>query len=339
MDTQENATLSLLQGSAPPPSSAEVQINSQSPEPAKKNGKAKGGKGAKAKAGTEVVVAEQAQEGEILGPDLITDTVKEIENLSEEQAKPLALELIGKSDFNSFKLGGVLARIMENKWFAPAQDFKSFVEAEYGFSVRKAFYLISLYKGLCNLGLPWEDLKQVGWNKLKELVPVINNDNAQEWLAKAADPSMTVLKLAAAVADAKKAIDAPADAPTEASQPVVKKTFSLHSDQQQSLQQALEKAKKASGTDVDTVALDYIMLDYLGNTEKPKVDNKALSAGLDNEAPAAAGGEITEAQVKAYLKNVAKVQGSFKLFGELWPTIEVEVSIPDDFPQEELGDE
>jgi len=52
---------------------------------------------------------------------------------------------------------------------------------------------------------------------------------------------------------------------TMTDQPItkVRKSFTLYSDVLDTLQKALEKAKKDIGTDVDTVALDYIMLSYL----------------------------------------------------------------------------
>ncbi len=104
-----------------------------------------------------------------------------------------------------FDLGGLLARIHREKWFVGAghADFRSYVEQRHGFKLRKALYLVSIYESVIDLGLTWNELKPVGWSKLKELVGVITQDNASQWLATAAAEDMTVLKLHALVRETK----------------------------------------------------------------------------------------------------------------------------------------
>jgi hypothetical protein len=330
MDAQSNSALSLLKGSAPTPGegSTAVELGAPITKVTKTKKGPNAGKAKKAKAeqpGTDVIVAEPAMGGEVLGPDLISDTVKEIENLTKEQALSLAAELANQTDYNHFKMGGVLNVIMEQKWFEPHDNFNKYVEETYGFKPRKAFYLMSIYNTFCNIGVPWSDLKKVGWIKLKDMVDVVTKDNAAEWLAKAAEEGMTVLKFKAQV-DAEKAkqkgIEGDADP-----QPSVKKTFLLHADQQETVAAALEKAKKNSGTDNDTVALEYALMDYLANTEKPKaaeVDSNALSAGLD-ATPNTNGEALTAEAVKAFMKNLGPKK-TLILFEEVFPEVELEAS-------------
>ena len=146
-----------------------------------------------------------ALRGDVLGPDPLTCAAHEIENMSEAEAHMLAAEIAETSDFDAFRLGGLLARIHREKWFVGAghADFRSYVEQRHGFKLRKALYLVSIYESVIDLGLTWNELKPVGWSKLKELVGVITQDNASQWLATAAAEDMTVLKLHALVRETK----------------------------------------------------------------------------------------------------------------------------------------
>lgn len=146
-----------------------------------------------------------AMSGDVLGPDPLTSAAHEIENLSEARAHAMVAEIADARDFDAFRLGGVLARIHREKWFAGAgyADFRSYVEGRHGFRLRKAHYLVSIYESVIDLGLTWAELKPVGWSKLKELVGVITKDNASAWLATAAADGMTVLKLHGLVQAAK----------------------------------------------------------------------------------------------------------------------------------------
>ncbi len=147
----------------------------------------------------------RALRGDVLAPDPLTCAAHEIENVSEAQAHRLAAEIAESSDFDAFRLGGLLARIHRERWYVGAgyADFRSYVEARHGFKLRKALYLASIYESVIDLGLTWQELRPVGWSKLKELVGIVDRDNAQAWLATAAADGMTVVKLHALVQEAK----------------------------------------------------------------------------------------------------------------------------------------
>ena len=147
----------------------------------------------------------RALKGDVLAPDPLTCAAHEIENVSEAQAHRLAAEIAEASDFDAFRLGGLLARIHRERWYRGAgyPDFGSYVEARHGFKLRKALYLAAIYECVIDLGLTWQELRPVGWSKLKELVGVVDRDNARDWLATAAAEGMTVLKLHALVQAAK----------------------------------------------------------------------------------------------------------------------------------------
>ena len=58
----------------------------------------------------------------------IADTILEIENLKKEEAIQCVSSLLEEKKNVDFKLGGVLAAILRNKWFAPHDTFSEFVE-------------------------------------------------------------------------------------------------------------------------------------------------------------------------------------------------------------------
>ncbi|MFO1157289.1 MAG: hypothetical protein U1E60_00465 [Reyranellaceae bacterium] len=203
-------------------------------------------------------------DGEVFGPDLLVKAAHEIESLTAERAHVLVGELADTSDFNAFKLGGVLAKIHAEKWYASEgySDFKSYVASRHGFKPRKAFYLVQIYNAIASLRLSWNELKPIGWTKLKEIAPVIDEGNAAEWLARAAMPGMTVSRLHGLVLACRDDLAgrlgrAPVDRTTIMS-------FTFTDEQLEVTASALARAKEAMGTDQDSVALQHIASGYLG---------------------------------------------------------------------------
>jgi hypothetical protein len=205
--------------------------------------------------------------------DMIVQTAKEVENLKEAKAFDSVPRLMSDIEQNYFKLGGYLSKIQAEGWFLNKgyENFKAYVEAECSIKYRKAMYLIGIYNGLVAAQIPWSKVSHLGWTKLKELAGILNNDNVDEWVTVA--ENMTALQLIDYIAkqtagtDASNSTDA---AQTDAAK-VTTMTFKLHADQKESVEEALAKAKHASGTEVNGAALEYICLDYLGSA--PKVVN------------------------------------------------------------------
>ena len=216
-------------------------------------------------------------------PDLIVTVAGQLENLKEADARKMVTEIRENSDFGYFKLGGVLAVIQSNGWFEPHASFKDFVEAEHGLKYTRAMYWIRIYNKLVDSGIPWDAVKSLGWTKLKEIVDVITKSNVKSWVKTA--EKQTVLQLHETVAahlkaEAQKASGEAGE--TEPAQTVVTKTFKLHADQKNTVDQALAKAKTAGNTTVDTVALEYVCLDFLGGTQTAStISGKLQSLGID----------------------------------------------------------
>lgn len=256
------------------PAKAEKAVPAAKPEPTTKAAKA---------ASKEMTTVKPAKTGEVVEPDEIADMVHEIENLKEKDARKLAAELNEQAEFTFFKLGGVLSVIQANNWFAPFASFREYVETEHGLHYRKAMYWVAIYNDMTAAALPWKKVSHLGWTKLSVLSPILNADNLDEWVKIAEQNNMSTLtELVRAAKQAATGQTTQISGPDNAVT-VVTKTFKLHEDQKKTVDAALEKAKEAATTDVDTVALEFICLDYLGSKKpKPKTLTEQLQgAGID----------------------------------------------------------
>ena len=222
------------------------------------------------------------------GVDLMVSTATEVENLTKTKALKLAPELINATGMNDFKLGGVMARIQEKGWWESDdhESFKSYVEGVLGIQYRKAIYLINNYDKLVEAEVDWNSVSSIGWTKLRYIINHITADNAEEWADRCA--KMNVLE----IQDYIKQLESKGSKKGGKGKPTANKikamTFKVHADQYETIRTALDKEKEASDTDVDTVALENISLQYLeGTTGKAK-------------------GKVTKKQVTDFLKSLGQ---------------------------------
>ena len=230
--------------------------------------------------------AEQVIEKEVATEevDVIVQTAKEISHLDKDTAFEVVPSLIESVDFSYFKLGGVLSAIQDNDWWqGEAPNFKEFIQDNFGLHYRKAMYLINIYDGLVESGVPWAKVSGLGWTKLKELADILTPENVDEWVEKA--NSMTTLNLQAAV-KAFKAGELNTDGTTDPdSSGVSTITFKVHPDQKETIKEAVEKAMEEADTEFKGVALEAICLNYLsgGSTKKQKAPS--LKALMEKASP------------------------------------------------------
>lgn len=266
---------------------------------------------------TKAVSAEAAtegadtSEGEALGDtdDQIIQTAHEIENLKEDKAFKLVPSLLDDIDRNCFKLGGILSRINSQGWFMDKgyENFRAYVEAETDVGYRKAMYLIGLYNGLVESGVTWDQVKHLGWTKLKDLAPHLTAENVEEWVAMV--DGLTTLQIQELIkektAGVKSGESSESKATTDAKKTVTM-TFKLHEDQKQTVREALDKCKHETGTEHDNVALEHIALDYLGGESKLKQIPSLVELMKGKSAE-----EVLEA------------------FGEVFPDVEIQATLPE----------
>lgn len=242
--------------------------------------------------------------------DMIVKTAHEIENLKEDKAFKMVPQLLDNIDHDYFRLGGVLSVIQAQGWYMDKnyESFRAFVEADCGINYRKAMYLIEIYNGLVESGVEWDKVKHLGWTKLKELAKILTPANVDEWVALIDGQEMTVLQLQEHIR-ALEAGSAPAaeDASVAAeSKKTTTMTFKLHEDQKATIREALDKAKHVSSTESDTVALEFIALDYLGGDSALK--------------------KVPTLQELMSGKSAEEVLGAF---GEVFPDVILEATLPE----------
>lgn len=219
------------------------------------------GKGKGKKKGTAVAKADAIVEGEIIDKgDVIVSIVHEIENMDDKDLKDVVGKLYDTNDKNRFKLGGVLSVIFNKELYKP-QTFNDFVEENYGIDWRSARYLIEVYKAIVNSKMSWEKAKEIGWTKIMKIGKVLTADNADNWIALAS--TNTVKQLEKIIKNSTKPLLT--DGSEGEDKPTTSKTFKLHDGQIEVVLAALEKAKNVSGTEVDSVALEYVCNDFLGS--------------------------------------------------------------------------
>lgn len=254
---------------------------------------------------TKAVPAEKASVAVSDKTDLIVSTAHDIENMKQDKALALVPRLLDNIENDYFKLGGVLSLIQSQGWFQDKgyETFRAFVESELGMQYRKSMYLIGIYNNLVQAGVPWDKVKSLGWTKLNELAPILALDNVDDWVSLAEES--TVLQLREAIKEAQAGTSADGGKPNPdaaADKTTTTMTFKVHTDQKATIREALDKAKHQSGTDVDTVALENMCIDFLGGKVKTGASLLELMKAKDIS-------EVLEALNEAFpLVSIAAVQ-------------------------------
>lgn len=242
--------------------------------------------------------------------DELVALAHEVEVMDREQALSAIHPLLETVNSSYIRIGGVLAVIRDHGWWQDEgfDSFRAMLEKKFGLKYRKAMYWVQIYEDLINSGVAWDQVKSLGWCKLKEVSPVLTTENCAEWVAKAED--LTVLQLHEVVRLAQASV--PSGSGEDVSPEGVETTtttisFKVHTDQKETIKQAIEKAKGEVGTEFDAVALEGICMNYLagGKVTSKKVKPKSLSELFKDMSPE----EVLNA------------------FGEVWPDIDVEVTL------------
>ena len=198
--------------------------------------------------------------------DFIIKTAEEIKNLnSQNQVETAIIDCLEQEPEGDFKLGGLFSRLNEIGNFGDHKNFKQYVEERFNVKYRKARYLINIYQKLVEIDVPWDDVKNIGWTKLKLLLGVLTAENASEWIDRAL--SMNLVSLEEAVKQAKQ--DGETNELSEEAK-VSTKTFRLSAEQEEVIQSALDQAKETHNLGSESIALESICLDYHANVDGPQ---------------------------------------------------------------------
>lgn len=255
-----------------------------------------------ATSGTQALLKKGKQEQtQTENQDLILVVAHEVENMTREQAYAAVPDLAENIEFNYFKLGGVLSVISLHKWWDEGSSFKEVADKDFNLGYRKAKYLTEIYDSLVASEIEWDQVKDLGWTKLRVLAKVINKENVGYWVDQA--KQLTVVQLQELIKQKDQAGETE-EGDENLVTTVTTLTFKLHEDQKAVIKQALEKAKEETTTDFDNVALERICTGYLG--------------GIVHTA--------TPADLKTLMQNNGW-EAVMEIFGELWPQIEITVNV------------
>ncbi len=215
-------------------------------------------------------IAPEPPAPQLVGPDPLGDAAHAVENLPDEAtALARAKKLVLDQGLNKFTLGGILQRIKEEQWFAGHATFGELCEHEFGFSQPQGYRLIQVYNALLDAHLTWAEVEELGWSKVALMCSKLSPDKfstrVEEFKA------MTYLE-----AKTKLAGEGVDDGPPAPKAKIL--TFKPHDDQSEIIKSALDKCKKESGTKYDTVALEYICLDYISPSKKQVPDKPDTAA-------------------------------------------------------------
>lgn len=251
--------------------------------------------------------------------DPLVQLAKEMEGLtSQSEIETRIKALSEQSGFNDFVLGGLFTRLSEVGDFGEFKSFGDYVQAMHDTKYRKARYLMAIYETLVGLQIPYDEVKHVGWTKLKELTPVLTAENYKDWMAKAVAMNTDSL-IAEVKASLQSTMDTYGEQGDQPVKTVVSKTLKLHPDQLETFNAAVEMSKGVIGTDVDTVAVDHIMQEYLGNAPT----KKAAPAKMPTPAEFFA---AVKAQFDTPQDAILHLFGDEAGFDELFPTVVMEIS-------------
>ena len=228
----------------------------------------------------------------------IADTILEIENLKKEEAIQCVSSLLEEKKNVDFKLGGVLAAILRNKWFAPHDTFSEFVEKKFGLSYRWAKDRIDIFDAVTKSKMDDENFIGLSCCKLREIARVITPENVSEWIA--ISHQHTVVELKEKVKAHKKEHD-PKAIRQQSATPTRKKTFKFQEDQMASVDAAIAKAKEVAGAQDDEAALEYICRDFADDVSAARMEERIKKLGAE---------------------------ASLKLFDKCFPEVEINAVLP-----------
>lgn len=225
-------------------------------------------------------------------------------------------ELSESIDRTYFEVAAYLVRIKDECWWK--DDYVSWEDYcnSSGIGYRKAQYFINIYENLVEEGIEWDDIKEIGWSKLKEFAHLITTDNVSEWVSKAS--KMTVASIQAYVKQLKDQGVSKEDSSSSINDVEVVKNFStkLKPDQWELVKEAVHEAQESLGTKDTSVALQHITSSWLESKQPGASNSVALH-------------DMSYMQMVEAFRQTNPLH-ALEAFGDAWPSISIEVVAPDD---------
>ena len=199
-----------------------------------------------------------------INEDPISKFASEIQKVnSRTEVDNVMKGLADANGFDLFRLGGAVVRAQElfatkNLEFEGYKSFRQYIEEGHGIRYGKAMHAARIYRKLLDLKLPWSAFESIGWTKVRLMLDVVTKDDIGQWLGNAKAMNFSSLK---ALVEAEKH---KSEAKTEQeAKTITTKTFKLHADQKQLVEDGLKKASEETGSAVDSVNLEAIFQGFM----------------------------------------------------------------------------
>jgi hypothetical protein len=182
------------------------------------------------------------------------------------------MDLRDRIDETYMEMAQILHQIWDKSIYQQLgyKTWKEYCEEALDFKIRKAQYLVQIWGWIGNLSDETrEKLFGIGWAKLKELVGIINDENVDEWVARALE--MNVLEITEAARAYLSSGDGgePGDPGTAGQSEFKNISFRLAADQHDLALKALEKAGEMAKSDKKGYLLGLICQDFLTANATP----------------------------------------------------------------------
>jgi len=139
------------------------------------------------------------------------------------------------------------------------KSFSDYVEAELDIKGRKAYSLVQIAKTIKRLGIPWDEVREVGWRKMGTLSPVLNNDNQEELINEAKELSLPKLS---------EKVKATKEGKSEVDNPLVKLSLQLDEDENSIVMAAIEYAKRYEEVKNNNQAIAHICYHWIQHGDR-----------------------------------------------------------------------
>jgi hypothetical protein len=137
-------------------------------------------------------------------------------------------------------------------------SFQDYTEQVLDVRGGKAYFLVRITKKLKQLGIPWQDVKEVGWRKTAAIEPILTRDNANKWIEEA--KATPLAHLSEKVKAEKQGRQASEDPP-------IRMTIQLDQDENTIVQAAIEYAKRYEDVNSTSKAIVRIAYEYYQSKE------------------------------------------------------------------------
>jgi len=132
-------------------------------------------------------------------------------------------------------------------------SFQECVEQKFDIKGRKGHFLVQIAKTVKQLGIEWNDIKEVGWRKSAVIAPILNSENKEQWITEAKELSLAHLS---------ERVKASKQGREPSDKPPVRMTIQIDEDEQSIINSAIEYARRFEDVKTPSQAIVKICYEF-----------------------------------------------------------------------------